>query len=154
MLTLSWPYKKMPKDQTSQIHILFSNGLSFLLWLLKYTWGCHYSIMLPGITTKKAHVLLIETIGREGKKKILTLESDSFHSVESDCMEPSDVLLILISEILQCKINVPSELMKYRRYDVCKLTFFICVPTHICSTSNIISKLQFTVIFVKAPMLP
>ena len=62
--------------------------------------------MLPGITTKKAHVLLIETIGREGKKKILTLESDSFHSVESDCMEPSDVLLILISEILQCKINV------------------------------------------------
>ena len=25
--------------------------------------------MLPGITTKKAHVLLIETIGREGKKK-------------------------------------------------------------------------------------
>ena len=56
-------------------------------------------------------------------------------------MEPSDVLLILILEILQCKINVPSELMKYRRYDICKLAFFICVPTHICSTSNIIAKL-------------
>ena len=131
-----------------------SDSCPFLKWFVIFGLfieiyrGCHYSIMPSGVATKKLRVWW--------GKKFLTLESDSFHPVESYCMEPSNILLILISEILKCKINVQSELMKYRRYHVCKLTFFICVSTYICSTSNIhyFKTTNYNVFFLKTPVFP
>lgn len=122
-----------------------SDSCPFLNWFdifglfIEIYRGCHYSIVPSGVATKKLRV-------RWGKK-CLTLESDSFHPVESDCMEPSNILLILISEILKCKTNVQSELMKYRRYHVCKLTLFVFPLIFVQLLTFIISKLQIIMFF-------
>lgn len=114
---------------------LFSEIVCYFGLLPEIYRGSYYWIMpLGAIIIKSSSTGNYTYIG---KRRFLSFESDSFHRVNSDCMEPSIMWLIFISETLKCEISFQFELMQYKRYRVCKLRLFISVFICIYPTYNI-----------------